>query len=285
MSDRVSDSTGEQPRYGVAEARLAAASIAPRLCGVAPRVAIILGSGLGALVQDVADPAMVPYAEVPGFPGVSVHGHAGQLVGGTLAGVPVVIFAGRFHAYEGHPLQLTAFPVRVAHALGAHTLFVSNAAGGVNTAFTAGDLMVIEDHINLMFTSPLTGPAGPDETRFPDMSSAYDAQLRGTLHSVANSMGMTLRDGVYAALGGPAYETPAEVRMLRTLGADAVGMSTVPEVVMARALGMRVAGVSCITNMAAGVQQTPLDHSEVLETTARVASQFQTLVRGLVATL
>lgn len=281
----MSDGISEQPRYAAAEARSAAASIAPRLGGVAPRIAIILGSGLGGLVQDVADPVIVPYAEVPGFPGVSVHGHAGQLVGGTLAGVPVVVFAGRFHAYEGHPLQLTAFPVRVAHALGAQTLFVSNAAGGVNMAFAAGDLMVIEDHINLMFASPLTGTAGPDETRFPDMSSAYDVQLRGTLHSVANTLGLALRDGVYAALGGPAYETPAEVRMLRTLGADAVGMSTVPEVVMARMLGMRVAGVSCITNMAAGVQQTPLDHSEVLETTTRVASQFQALVRGFVATL
>lgn len=285
MSDRAIDPVSEQQRYGATEARLAAASVSPRIGGVAPRVAIILGSGLGGLVHDLIDPAIVPYAEVPGFPGVSVHGHAGQLVGGTLAGVPVVVFAGRFHAYEGHPLQLTAFPVRVAHALGAHTLFVSNAAGGVNTAFVAGDLMVIEDHINLMFASPLTGPSVPDETRFPDMSSAYDVQLRGTLHSVANSMGMALRDGVYAALGGPAYETPAEVRMLRTLGADAVGMSTVPEVVMARALGMRVAGVSCITNMAAGVQQTPLNHSEVLDTTARVASQFQALVRGFVAML
>ncbi|MGI8508520.1 MAG: purine-nucleoside phosphorylase [Gemmatimonadaceae bacterium] len=281
----MTDCESEQPQYGAAEARLAAVSIVPTLGGVAPRVAIILGSGLGGLVHDVVDPVIVPYAEVPGFPRVSVHGHAGQLVGGTLAGVPVVVFAGRFHAYEGHPLQLTAFPVRVAHALGAHTLFVSNAAGGVNTAFAAGDLMVIEDHINLMFASPLTGPSVPDEIRFPDMSSAYDVELRGTLHSVANSMGMSLRDGVYAALGGPAYETPAEVRMLRILGADAVGMSTVPEVVMARALGMRVAGVSCITNMAAGVQQTPLNHSEVLDTTARVASQFQALVRGFAATL
>lgn len=272
-------------RYGAPEARSAAASIAARLGGTVPRVAIILGSGLGGLAQDVANPVIVPYGEVPGFPGVSVHGHAGQLVGGTLAGVPVVVFAGRFHAYEGHPLQLTAFPVRVAHALGARTLFVSNAAGGVNMSFAAGDLMVIEDHLNLMFNSPLTGPATPDETRFPDMSAAYDAELRVALHSVATGMGISLRDGIYAALGGPAYETPAEVRMLRTLGADAVGMSTVPEVVMARTLGMRVAGVSCITNMAAGVQQTPLNHAEVLQTTARVASQFQALVSGFIATL
>ncbi|MGI9091740.1 MAG: purine-nucleoside phosphorylase [Gemmatimonadaceae bacterium] len=272
-------------QYDSVEARAAASSVAPRLGNLAPRVAIILGSGLGGLVHDIVDPVVVPYAEIPGFPRVSVHGHAGQLVAGTLAGVPVLVFAGRFHAYEGHPLQLTAFPVRLAHALGARTLFVSNAAGGVNTEFTAGDLMVIDDHINLMFDSPLTGAAAPEETRFPDMSSAYDAGLRDTLRAVADAMGLPLQAGVYAALRGPAYETPAEVRMVRTLGADAVGMSTVPEVVMARSLGMRVAGVSCITNMAAGMQQSPLDHAEVLETTTRVAEQFQALVKGLVATL
>lgn len=271
-------------QYGADAARTAASALAPRLGGT-PRVAIVLGSGLGGLVNDVTDPTVVPYAEVPGFPAVGVHGHAGQIVTGTMVGVPVIVFAGRFHVYEGHPLQLTAFPVRLAHALGARTLLVSNAAGGVNTGFVAGDLMVIDDHINLMFDSPLTGPSAPDETRFPDMSVAYDAELRRALHSVANGIGMPLRSGVYAALRGPAYETPAEVRMLRTLGADAVGMSTVPEVVMARALGMRVAGVSCITNLAAGVQETPLDHSEVLETTARVAKQFQSLVEGFVAML
>ncbi len=271
--------------YDSAAARSAAATMAPRLRHVEPRVAIILGSGLGGLVGDIVNPIVLPYAEIPAFPGVSVHGHAGQLVAGTLASVPVLVFAGRFHAYEGHPLQLTAFPVRLAHALGAGTLFVSNAAGGVNTDFAAGDLMVIDDHINLMFDSPLTGAAAPDETRFPDMSHAYDAGLRDTLHAVGDAMGLRLRAGVYAALRGPAYETPAEVRMVRILGADAVGMSTVPEVVMSRSLGMRVAGVSCITNMAAGVQQSPLDHAEVLATTTRVAEQFQALVRGLVGTL
>lgn len=273
-------------RYDAAAARAAAAAIrAAAPDAAAPRVGIILGSGLGGLAAEVENSARIPYRDIPGFPAVAVHGHAGELLVGTLGGTPVATFSGRFHAYEGHPLQLTAFPIRVAHALGARTLVVSNAAGGINSGFLPGDLMVIEDHINLMFMSPLIGPAAADETRFPDMTGAYDVALRDRMHAVANALGIALRDGVYAALYGPAYETPAEVRMLRTLGADAVGMSTVPEVVMARALGMRVAGVSCITNLAAGVQETPLDHAEVLDTTARVARQFQALIRGLVAAL
>ena len=271
--------------YGREAALEAAASIAPRLGDATPAVAIILGSGLGGLVDDVTGRVTIPYGEIPGLPGVSVTGHAGQFISGSLEGKPVVVFAGRFHAYEGHPLQLTAFPARVAHALGAQTLFVSNAAGGVNTSFAAGDLMVIEDHLNLTFASPLAGSAEAGETRFPDMSNAYDRQLRALLHTVGDRLGIALRDGVYAMLGGPAYETPAEVRMLRTLGADAVGMSTVPEVTVARMLGMRVAGVSCITNLAAGIEQTPLDHLDVLETTSRVAARFQALVRAFVAEL
>lgn len=273
-------------RYDGAAARAAADAIRAGAPNAAqPRVAIILGSGLGGLAAEVENATRIPYRDVPGFPGVAVHGHAGELLLGTLGGTPVATFSGRFHAYEGHPLQLTAFPVRVARALGASTLVVSNAAGGINSGFLPGDLMAIEDHLNLMLMSPLIGPAAADETRFPDMTNAYDAGLRDTLHSVANSLGIGLRDGVYAALYGPSYETPAEVRMLRTLGADAVGMSTVPEVIMARSLGMRVAGVSCITNLAAGVQETPLDHAEVLDTTSRVARQFQALITGLVATL
>jgi purine-nucleoside phosphorylase len=269
--------------YGRDAALQAATSISPRIGDVTPSIAIILGSGLGGLVNDVADRVTIPYGEVPGLPGVSVSGHAGDLVFGSLGGTPVLVFAGRFHAYEGHPLQLTAFPARIAHALGAHTLFVSNAAGGVNTTFAAGDLMVIEDHLNLTFASPLTGLAELGETRFPDMSNAYDRDLRARLHSVGDGLRIALRDGVYAMLGGPAYETPAEVRMLRALGADAVGMSTVPEVTVAKMLGMRVAGVSCITNLAAGIDQTPLDHLDVLETTSRVAAKFQALVRAFVA--
>lgn len=274
------------PRYDAAAARAAADAIhaaAPN--AASPRVAIVLGSGLGGLAGAVEHAARIPYRDIPGFPGVAVHGHAGELLIGTLGGTPVATFSGRFHAYEGHPLQLTAFPIRVAHALGATTLVASNAAGGINSGFLPGDLMVIEDHLNLMFMSPLIGPAAEGETRFPDMTNAYDLGLRDALHTIANTLGISLRDGVYAALYGPSYETPAEVRMLRTLGADAVGMSTVPEVIMARTLGMRVAGVSCITNLAAGVQETPLDHAEVLDTTARVANQFQALIKGLVATL
>ncbi len=271
--------------YGREAALEAAAAITPRAAGASPTVAIILGSGLGGLVSDVTGRVTIPYGDIPALPGVSVQGHAGQLVFGSLEGKSVVIFAGRFHAYEGHPLQLTAFPARLAHALGAHTLFVSNAAGGVNTSFAGGDLMVIEDHLNLTFSSPLTGSAEVGETRFPDMSNAYDRELRAMLHLAGDALGIALRDGVYAMLAGPAYETPAEVRMLRALGADAVGMSTVPEVTVARMLGMRVAGVSCITNLAAGIQAAPLDHQDVLDTTARVATKFQALVRAFVAGL
>ncbi|HEY5085918.1 MAG TPA: purine-nucleoside phosphorylase [Gemmatimonadaceae bacterium] len=266
--------------YGATAARDAAAAIQPLIGDLAPELAIVLGSGFGGLVNDVRDHVTIPYGEIPGLPSVSVAGHAGQLVVGELSGKTVAVFAGRFHAYEGHPLQLTAFPIRIAHALGARSLFVSNAAGGVNRSFSAGDLMVIEDHLNLTFMSPLTGASESGEVRFPDMSNAYDAELRGKLHSIGGRLGIRLRNGVYAMLPGPAYETPAEVRMLRTLGADAVGMSTVPEVTMARMLGMRVTGISCITNLAAGVSQAPLDHSEVLETTSRVAEKFQALVRG-----
>lgn len=271
--------------YGDEAARESAAAITRDIGTITPRVAVILGSGLGGLARDVEHRRALSYASVPGFPDVAVHGHAGELITGDIAATPVVVFAGRFHAYEGHPLRLTAFPVRVAHALGAEILFVSNAAGAVNTGFLPGDLMVIEDHINLMFASPLTGTTSGAEVRFPDMSNAYDPQLRDLLHAAANEIPLSVRDGVYAALPGPSYETPAEVRMLRTLGADAVGMSTVPEVIMARALGMRVVGVSCITNLAAGMETTPLAHADVLRTTAQVAAAFQELVRDFVARL
>ena len=269
--------------YGGEAARNSAATIQPLIGDVVPEMAVVLGSGLGGLVKDVRGQVAIPYNEIPDFPDVTIAGHAGRLVIGEISGRVVAVFAGRFHAYEGYPLQLTAFPIRVAHALGARSLFVSNAAGGVNTAFAAGDLMVIEDHLNLTFASPLTGAAEPGDVRFPDMSNAYDPQLRERLRMAATKLGIPLRSGVYAMLPGPAYETPAEVRMLRTLGADAVGMSTVPEVTMARMLGMRVAGISCITNLAAGIEKTPLDHAKVLETTSRVAVQFQSLVREFIA--
>lgn len=269
--------------YGREAARNAAETIRPLIGDAVPDIAVILGSGLGGLINDVNDPITIPYHEIPDFPGVTIAGHAGKLVVGKISGKTVAVFAGRFHAYEGYPLQLTAFPVRLAHALGTHTLFVSNAAGGVNTSFAAGDLMVIEDHLNLTFASPLTGAIEPGDVRFPDMSNAYDPELRSRLRSSAAKLRIPLRGGVYAMLPGPAYETPAEVRMLRTLGADAVGMSTVPEVTVARMLGMRVAGVSCITNPAAAIEQAPLNHADVLETTSRVAERFQALVRDFIA--
>jgi purine-nucleoside phosphorylase len=214
-----------------------------------------------------------------------VAGHAGALIAGKLAGKFVLALAGRFHMYEGHDVRLAAFPTRVMHALGAGTLIVSNAAGGVNRLWQPGDLMLIRDHINLMFRNPLTGPTEPGDTRFPDMSEPYDAGLAQMAREVAQEQGTLLREGVYAASLGPAYETVAEVRMLTLLGADAAGMSTVPEVIVARAIGMRVLGFSCITNLACGLSNTPITHAEVLETTDRVASKFIDLVRGVVERL
>ena len=187
--------------------------------------------------------------------------------------------------YEGHSASLAGFPVRVLHALGARTLFVSNAAGGIRATLTPGDLMIITDHLNLMFRNPLAGALEPGDTRFPDMSDPYDRALAAVLRREATKLGFPLREGVYCGLLGPTYETPAEVRMLATLGADAVGMSTVPEVIVARAIGMRVAGVSCITNFASGTTPNPLSHAEVLETTALVASRFESLVERFVACL
>jgi purine-nucleoside phosphorylase len=187
--------------------------------------------------------------------------------------------------YEGHPAALAGFPVRVLHALGVRTLFVSNAAGGVRRTFAPGDLMIIADHVNLMSRNPLVGPLHDGDIRFPDMSEAYDAPLRATLREAAASIGERVQEGVYFALLGPSYETPAEVRMMERLGCDAVGMSTVPEVIVAKALGMRVAGVSCITNLACGIGQHPLNHEEVLEVGARAGAQFRALVRAFVERL
>jgi purine-nucleoside phosphorylase len=271
--------------YGVAAAARAAEAIRQRIGSSTPVAGIILGSGLGGLAQRIADPVDVPFAEVPGFPSATVVGHAGKLIGGTLAGRPVVALAGRFHMYEGHDAALAGFPVRVLHALGVPTLFVSNAAGGIRRTFRAGDLMLIRDHINLMFRNPLIGALEPGDTRFPDMSTPYDDDLCAQLRMHAVQLGIPLQEGVYAGLLGPTYETPAEVRMLATLGADAVGMSTVPEVIVARAIGMRVAGISCVTNLASGISPHALSHAEVIETTTRVAMQFESLVERFVGGL
>jgi purine-nucleoside phosphorylase len=271
--------------YGAAAAADAARAIAGRIGSEAPVIGIILGSGLGGLAARIEAPVAVAFSDVPGFPTATVVGHAGRLIAGTLAGRRVVALAGRFHMYEGHDAALAGFPVRVLHALGARTLFVSNAAGGVNPALKPGDLMVIRDHLNLMFRNPLVGALEPGDERFPDMSEPYDLALAQLLHAQAAAIGFALREGVYCGLLGPTYETLAEVRMLATLGADAVGMSTVPEVIVARALGMRVAGVSCITNHAAGISSQPLSHAEVLETTALVAERFEALVARFVGAL
>ena len=286
MSADAARESGAPPAASAVAARQAADLLGDRLAlGGIPVAAIILGSGLGGLAERVEDARRISFREVPGFPGATVHGHAGMLIAGKLAGRPVLAMAGRFHLYEGHSPRLAGYGVRVLHALGARTLFVSNAAGGINRNFAAGDLMVIADHINLMFRNPLEGALEPGDIRFPDMSDPYDRALRATLHAAAKTLGVPLRDGVYAGLLGPSYETPAEVRMLERLGADAVGMSTVPETIVARAVGMRVAGVSCITNLACGLSLTPLSHEEVLETTTRVARDFESLVTAFVGAL
>ncbi|HCU11429.1 MAG TPA: purine-nucleoside phosphorylase [Gemmatimonadetes bacterium] len=261
----------------------AAAAIRKRSESIQPKIGIILGSGLGGLSNSIGDAARIPFRDIPGFPEATVAGHEGAVIVGSLGGRDVVALSGRFHMYEGHPAALAAFPVRVFHALGAQDLFVSNAAGGISPKLAVGDLMMISDHLNLMGTNPLVGEARKGEIRFPDMTDAYNPGLRWLLRTSAEKLGITLREGVYAGLLGPSYETPSEVKMLRLLGADAVGMSTVPEVIVARALGMRVAGVSCITNAAAGVTGSALSHAEVLETTKRVSAAFESLVTEFVA--
>lgn len=270
---------------GAAAASRAADAIRQHVGNTAPVAGIILGSGLGGLAQRIVNPIEVSFAEIPGFPTATVVGHAGKLIGGTLAGRAVIALAGRIHMYEGHAAALAGFPVRVLHALGVPVLFVSNAAGGIRRTLRAGDLMLIRDHLNLMFRNPLIGSLEAGDTRFPDMSAPYDDALCAQLRTHAAALGIPLQEGVYGALLGPAYETPAEVRMLATLGADAVGMSTVPEVIVARAIGMRVAGISCVTNLASGISPRPLSHDEVLETTKNVAAQFESLVERFVGGL
>lgn len=271
--------------FGADAARAAARRIASRLGERAPAAAIILGSGLGGLAEQIRDPITLSFSEIPGFPSATVVGHTGALIGGTLEGRRVLALAGRFHMYEGHAAALAAFPTRVLHALGARVLIVSNATGGIRPTLRAGDLMLLRDHVNLTFRNPLIGPAEHDDVRFPDMSAPYDGALAALAREVAREQHIALTEGVYCALLGPSYETPAEVRMLSRLGVDVVGMSTVPEVIVARALGMRVLGISCVTNLACGLTTTPITHAEVIETTARAAAAFERLVRGVIARL
>jgi len=248
-----------------------------------PRVAIVLGSGLGFLADEVADPIRIPYNTIPGFPEPGVAGHKGLLVGGTLAGVSVLVQAGRFHLYEGHPAGVAGLPARVFAQLGVEILIVTNAAGGVRRTFPGGTLMLIADHINLMWRNPLIGQPQPGEQRFPIMHAPYDGELRALARTVAREIAIRLEDGVYVGLLGPSYETPAEVRMLERLGADAVGMSTVPEVLVARSRGVRCLGFSIITNPGAGITGEALSHEEVLAVSERVARQLSVLLKGILS--
>ncbi len=248
-----------------------------------PAIGLILGSGLGILADEIDEATVIPYGEIPGFPTSTVAGHKGQLVIGMLEGKQVVAMQGRFHFYEGYDMELVTLPVRVMKAIGVQELIVTNAAGGVNDTFSAGDLMLIKDHINNFGTNPLIGPNLEEMgTRFPDMSEAYSKKHQTLAQSIADKLGISLQTGVYVGNTGPSYETPAEVRMLRILGGDAVGMSTVPEVIVAKHCEMNVLGLSCISNMAAGILDQPLHHDEVIETTEKVKADFLELVKGIV---
>ncbi len=247
---------------------------------------LILGSGLGVLAEEIENPDIIPYQKIPHFPESTVEGHAGQLVIGELEGRQVAAMQGRFHYYEGYSMQEIVLPVRVMKLLGCQGLLVTNAAGGVNRNYNPGDFMLIADHLNLTGDNPLKGQnleeLGP---RFPDMTAAYDPTWRDIADDVAAEEGVKLRCGIYAGLGGPTYETPAEIRMLERLGADAVGMSTVPEVIVANHMDLRVLGISCITNMAAGILPKPLHHSEVMEIADLVRPEFKKLIKALLREL
>jgi purine-nucleoside phosphorylase len=251
-----------------------------------PRIAVVLGSGLGAFADEFEEAARIPYAEIPGFAASTVAGHAGSLVIGRVAQVPVVAMQGRVHFYEGYSLEEVTFPIRTFKLLGIETLLLTNAAGGINVELSEGTLMIISDHLNLMGVNPLRGPNderfGP---RFPDMTEVYSRELQETVVEEANVLGIEVRRGIYAALSGPSYETPAEIHMLRSFAVDAIGMSTVPEAIVARHMGMSVLGISCITNMAAGISDTPINHEEVMETGNRVRATFAQLLRGVIGRL
>ena len=272
----------------VAVARDVAAArdaIASRLKGRRPGIALVLGSGLGGLADVISDPVRILYKDIPGFHVPSVEGHKGELVIGGLGGKVVLAQGGRFHMYEGYSAEESVLPVRVFGALGIKTLIVTNAAGGIRRTYGYGTIMLISDHLNLTGRNPLVGPARPGEQRFPDMTDAYDPAFRELARDTARRLGLTLEEGVYAGLLGPNYETPSEVRMLERLGADAVGMSTVAEVIAARAQGMRCLGFSLVTNPAAGISATPLSHHEVMEVAGRAGKELARLVEGVVAAL
>ena len=253
---------------------------------VEPRIALVLGSGLGSFADDFEEAVRIPYEEVPGFVRSTAQGHAGQLVIGKIESVPVLAMQGRVHYYEGYSLEEVTFPVRTFGLLGVKTLVLTNAAGGINVQLTQGALMVISDHVNLMGVNPLRGPNderfGP---RFPDMSAVYAPELQELAIDEARGIGVEVRRGIYGGLSGPSYETPAEIHLLRTLGADAVGMSTVPEAIVARHMGLEVLGISCITNMAAGISDEPINHEEVMATGDRVRESFAELLRRVISAI
>lgn len=274
-----------EKNYTYAELNEAVSFIQERL-PFQPEVALILGSGLGDLADEIENPVKIKYDDIPHFPVSTVVGHAGQFVIGMFEGRKVIAMQGRFHFYEGYSMQTCTFPVRVMKKLGVNNLLLTNAAGGANTAYVPGDLMLITDHLNFAGTNPLIGK-NDDEMgpRFPDASNVYNKALNLEIRSIAKSLGIRLQEGVYAMSPGPSYETPAEVRMLRLLGADAVGMSTVPEALVANHMGMKVTGISCITNMAAGILDQPLHHGEVVETANMVKLTFTKLIRNIVPIL
>ncbi len=258
-----------------------------RLGDFLPRVGLVLGSGLGFFADErMRERIVIPYGEIPGFPRSTVAGHAGRFVAGKVGSVPVLCMQGRFHYYEGYDLATVALPIRLMAKLGVETVLLTNAAGGINTDFSPGDFMVIDDHINMLGNNPLRGSnedsLGP---RFPDMTEAYDRGLRQLADSVAEEQGTGLHHGIYLATSGPSFETPAEIRAFRVLGADAVGMSTVPECIVARHSGIKVLGISCITNAAAGMNKKPLSHEEVSETAAQIKIPFADLIDGIIRKL
>ena len=265
------------------EERISAAStyLKPLLPPV--RIALVLGSGLGSYGEQMESPLEIPYADIPGFPVSTVPGHAGKLICGKIEGIPVLVMSGRFHYYEGLQMSELALPIRVFRMLGVGTVILTNAAGGVNRVFRPGDLMLLTDHINLSGSNPLIGPnddrLGP---RFPDLSHAYTPALQELARACARDLGIQIREGVYCMMSGPCYETPAEIRMVRMLGGDAVGMSTVPEVIAAAHCGMNVVAFSSITNMAAGILDKPITHSEVIESGKKGARDFAALITELI---
>jgi purine-nucleoside phosphorylase len=263
-----------------------AAETLRKTIGPVPEVAVVLGSGLGDFANGLADSRIVPYGEIPHWPASNVIGHAGKLVAGSVGKRRIIALSGRAHFYEGHSMATVTFATRVLGMLGVKQLILTNAAGGINKKFSSGALMLITDHINLMGTNPLVGP-NDDRFgfRFPDMSEVYSRRLRALAREAAQSAGVALEEGVYIAVHGPSYETPAEIRAFRTMGADAVGMSTAPEAIVARHMGVEVLGISCITNMAAGVIDQPLHHDEVMETASRVRGAFIGLLEGIIGRL